>query len=498
MALYSQLYDSLRQCPLGSQQFLPLNNLDKITKKSIQAELPLTVRVRQRSLPGKVVLQAKKVFAVLVLTGESPAITDLVKEGLTDEHLPLSRKRGDSANILVSACGEKTFRSFEAWRNAAQVTHFLDWQWVVQAPVLDTTGKHFNLDQKCALPFEKVEEVGGGPSATVYKGILHEAHHQGFDAGGSEVEVAIKEFRSAGPFNKEKENLEKIQNLHHKHLVEHLAICENGTRYYVIFPWADGGNLREFWKLEDPRERTLELALWSLQQMLGLVGALKALHSVNCRHGDLKPENILHFKEGGNGVLVVADVGVSRVHEKATEFRHVGTTTRATTPSYEPPEVYLQPNTPRARRFDLWSIGCIFLEFNIWLLYGFEAINNFGYARDAPEFGFYTINSDKTAAETHKIVSKAIDVVRTDPRCRSGTALETLVNLIADHLLQVEVDRRYTADELYDELYKIVQDAEKTPSYIFKNVNSPPDIPRLFQRRASIPDEKHRHPDRSS
>jgi serine/threonine protein kinase len=295
--------------------------------------------------------------------------------------------------------------------------------------------------------------------------------------------VAIKEFRSAEPFNKEKDILEKIQNLHHKHLIEHLAICENGTRYYLIFPWADGGNLREFWEREDSRERTPELALWSLQQMLGLAGALKALHSVNCRHGDLKPENILRFKEGGNGTLVVADVGVSRVHDKGTEFRHAGTTTRATTPSYEPPEVYLQPNTPHARRYDLWSIGCIFLEFNIWLLYGFEAINSFGYGRDAPEFGFYKLNSDRTAAETHNVVSKAIDTLRQDPQCRGGTALETLVNLIAEHLLQVDVDRGYRATELYDELHKIVQDAEMTRSCLFNKVNPRPDIPRIFQRR---------------
>ena len=105
-------------------------------------------------------------------------------------------------------------------------------------------------------------------------------------AGGS-LEVAIKEFRNTEPFKKEKDVLEKIQILNHNHLIKHHAICENGKLYYIIFPWADGGNLREFWKLEDPQDRNPELFLWSLQQMLGLAGALQALHSVNCRHGDL-------------------------------------------------------------------------------------------------------------------------------------------------------------------------------------------------------------------
>ncbi|KAF4627090.1 hypothetical protein G7Y89_g11066 [Cudoniella acicularis] len=130
---------------------------------------------------------------------------------------------------------------------------------------------------------------------------------------------------------KEKENLEQIQNIH-KYPIQHFATCEKGKIYYVIFPWADGGNLRELWTSQDSRQRTPELALWSLQQILGLVGALKALHNVNCRHGDLKPENILYFKEDGEGTLVIADVGLSRVHEMETKMRHAGTITQATTP----------------------------------------------------------------------------------------------------------------------------------------------------------------------
>jgi hypothetical protein len=163
------------------QPFLPLDILDKkLTKENIQAEIPLKERVFQRGLTNKVIIQAKKVFAVLVFTGEPLAIGDLLKEGLTDEDLPLSRKPGENDNILVSCNGKKTFRSFEAWRKDAQVTNFLEKQWYVLAPVLDTTCNYFILDQKCALPFPKVEEVGGGHFSTVYKSALHPAHQQGF------------------------------------------------------------------------------------------------------------------------------------------------------------------------------------------------------------------------------------------------------------------------------------------------------------------------------
>lgn len=484
-SLYRRLKPCLLECPLGGQQFLPPNILDEtITKKSVKAELPWKSRVFQSGLPGKVSQQAKKVFAILVLIGEPLAIKELLLEGLTDEHLPLSPKGGNNDNILVSVRG-KTFQSFVAWRNDARVADFLEKQWLVQAPVLDTTGKHVILDPKCALPFPQIKEIGGGDFSIVYKSALHPAYQQGFKAEGANLQIAIKEFRSEKHFSKEKENLEQIQNLHHQHLIQHLATYEIGQLYYVIFPWADGGNLREFWTREDSRQRTPELALWSLRQMLGLAGALKALHSVNCRHGDLKPENILHFKEGGEGVLVIADVGVSKVHEMETKMRRTATSTRATTPSYEAPEVYLHQKMPLARRYDIWSIGCIFLEFTIWLLHDFETINSFGYARDAPEFSFYKLTPDGTA-ETHPVVSAAIDALRQDPRCKGGTALEALVSLIAEHLLQVKVDRRHTADEVHDKLRKIVQDAEKTPSYLFNRVDPPPAMPLVVRHRVSV------------
>ena len=103
--------------------------------------------------------------------------------------------------------------------------------------------------------------------------------------------------------------MQEIQQLQHKHLIRLVATSQRGPNYYVMFPWADGGNLMEFWKREDS-QRDQKLILWSLRRMIGLVDALKALHSKNCRHGDLKPKNVLHFKNG-EGILVIADVGVS-------------------------------------------------------------------------------------------------------------------------------------------------------------------------------------------
>jgi serine/threonine protein kinase len=73
-------------------------------------------------------------------------------------------------------------------------------------------------------------------------------------------------------------------------MIHHYATCEMDNAFYVIFPWADGGNLKEYWKTLAEKERTPDLGVWALRQMLGLSEALAALHEKNCRHGDLKPD----------------------------------------------------------------------------------------------------------------------------------------------------------------------------------------------------------------
>jgi serine/threonine protein kinase len=219
--------------------------------------------------------------------------------------------------------------------------------------------------------------------------------------------VAIKEIADENLFEREKDNLIRIQNLKNRHLIRHIATCQRDSSYYVIFPLANGGTLLDYWEFESetPRDPGL-VVLWSLQQMLGLAEAIRALYhdlggDLRLRHGDLKPANIIFFKEDGGNFLVVADVGVSRIHEQPTLLRRVGTTTEATTRSYEAPEVaFERPGQPRARAYDIWSLGCVFLEFAFWLLYDVNAINNFEENRRDPfqnkDASFYITTGGKT------------------------------------------------------------------------------------------------------
>jgi len=302
--------------------------------------------------------------------------------------------------------------------------------------------------------------------------------------------VAIKELHDQKSFERERENLTKIQKLNNRHLIKHIATCQRGTNYYVIFPLANGGNLLEYWKREIEVPRSLELIMWSLQQMLGLAGAIYTLHhdlgvDIHCRHGDLKPANILLFEEDEDRLLVIADLGVSRIHEQRTNLRRGGTTTMATTRSYEAPEV-LEPgrqDQPRARTYDIWSLGCVFLEFAIWLLYDFDAIKNFEDNRkrhlENPHASFFQITS-AGQAEIPPEVLDAIKALREDPRCQGGTSLEALVNLIADKLLVTAAEDRCKAEQLRDELQKIVQKARQDLSCLLNATDQTPPVPKVF------------------
>ena len=285
-----------------------------------------------------------------------------------------------------------------------------------------------------------------------------------------------------------------LRKLQHRHLVKLVATCQIRDSYALLFPWASGGNLSDFWVSKN-EERTPAFCLWSFRQILGLAGALRALHAQNCRHGDLKPENILYFKENDylgiskGGDLVIADVGVSRIHKDLTmdrEVAHVETNTHATTPSYEAPEAQFNPTKARSRRYDMWSIGCILLEFAIWLLYKLDKVNEFHKWRGAsrcdpitPSASFYDRPKGETV-EVHPAVRKAMKRLKDDPRCKDGTALGDLLELIEADLLIVDKNQRSYAPELYNKLERIVQGAEENPSCILGTSTSTSINPPLF------------------
>jgi serine/threonine protein kinase len=159
----------------------------------------------------------------------------------------------------------------------------------------------------------------------------------------------------------------------------------------------------------------------------------------------LKPENVLCFgnvnQEPGLGntptdvKLVIADAGHARVHETPTEYRIVATTTSGGTLLYSPPEAEVEKQDARTRRYDIWSLGCLYLEFLIWTLWGKDELEKFHRTLN----GSFYVKVPKPALKPE--VTSWIEAIRADHRCSPAeqTALGRLVDLIEKRLLIVNV-----------------------------------------------------------
>lgn len=182
-----------------------------------------------------------------------------------------------------------------------------------------------------------------------------------------------------------------------------MATYTQGGHLNIVFPWADG-NLYDFWCTHFPETTQLsrghELSRWVSAQTLGLADALLSIHhldideyNVEClsdhdqskthgRHGDIKPENILWFRDStGNtvyGILKISDLGSADFH--STGSKSVGVSNMyAFTETYKAPEFDMEARV--SPRYDIWSFGCLLMQFVIWYLDGAVGVKSFSEKR---------------------------------------------------------------------------------------------------------------------
>lgn len=268
-------------------------------------------------------------------------------------------------------------------------------------------------------------------------------------------------------FKQERDTLQAIRNIDNPHLIKPIAAYqfhneENGS---FLFPWAEGGNMREFWKQETARPHKEPMMMdWVLKQMCGLCHALSILHAQTYRHGDLKPENILHFDEGDyKGTLRIADVGLAKFHEATTEVRHkmaLVTKTQTGTMHYVSPEFFNSDQIPRV--FDVWSLGCIYIEFLIWILHGNDQLVEFNNSRF--DHFWENINGEYVV---HSHVNSILARLAEDLK-GSETALLDILGVITSKMLVPDAKTRARSEEVHDLLEKIYRRAVDDSGYLIQ------------------------------
>ncbi|KAI0868001.1 kinase-like domain-containing protein [Hypoxylon argillaceum] len=464
-SLYDDIEDSMQLCDVAATRFLPAKRLEQLlTKEAVMEALEPS-----KQLPGDidtetlvcfVCTEARAVFATLVWLQKQYLIIEFYNAHFTDEMLPVIR----SEKTLTSSKKEfikQAQNTFGTKWTRHDITSFYDHQWLFLSPVFQRRQFYYKLLGDHHMPFLSKVLMDGGRYGDVEKCVIHRDHLD-IDTDMARDEdrqpiIAIKELKKHAQWtdaqfkeavHREADVLLMMQRHPHAHFIKIIAYYEMDEKKYFLFPWAEDGNLQRYWEKQTPSLDDVYLK-WVFSQLTGLAGAIWQLHEKGgCRHGDIKPQNILCFKDNTGSIndqarLVIADVGLAKVHDQATLLRDKVTTTMNHTVMYSAPEAEFNIE-PRSRLYDVWSIGCTYLEFVIWLLGGKPQLDQFqmevgGLNRRGT---FYEVDlSQKPPARVSSVVQKWIQHLQNDPRCSENTAIRRLIDLVATRLLIVIVPR---------------------------------------------------------
>ncbi|KAF2500445.1 hypothetical protein BU16DRAFT_247175 [Lophium mytilinum] len=482
------------------QKFVPERSVvdDVINSKSIldnainrvsileQMDVDEPIEEEHNLLVDYILRGAKKIFAISISIGleDAPlrkAMSFFKANGFNDEKLPITHRQLDHLASL-----EIGVKVRKIW-SRVRISQFFDKQWEFSAQIFSTAEFNHDLPQKSILPFTSMKKVAKGSFGGVYKTQIHSAHFVDPQKPGTPCPkfFAVKKLEPENESDSQKvarnwdievKALRKMNNLNQDHIVrfitafrrrgkpdhdDHTSI-EHWSEHCLIFEWAEGGSLRDYWKNNPRPSLTASLVKATIKQLLGLAGALERAHNLNntgasYRHGDLKPENILLFPDGSEiGIFKIGDWGVAKEHNIVTEMRFGSTGAEYGTRRYESPEVETgvrltfldQAPKRRSRLYDIWAMGCITLEWIVWLLYGWDGLNTFnqnvkGEVSNHSPFYQLTVKNSKKVARVHDIVVQWLKHMARDPVCQVGTtALGDLLEVVQRDLLVVKLPRR--------------------------------------------------------
>ncbi len=191
------------------------------------------------------------------------------------------------------------------------------------------------------------------------------------------------------------------------------------------------------------------------------------------RHGDLKPENILWFNDlegvDNAGILQIADLGLGRFHRLESRSKQNPRTITGS-PTYVPPELALETNISRA--YDIWSLGCIFLEFITWLVEGPVGLDSFVEARIArahdgvDDDTFYMLfnSSSGRYGEVRRGVTNWMERLRRDHSY--SEMIIDLLDLVQTRMLRANPEERVRAERLDTLIEAMLRRAETAHTYL--------------------------------
>ncbi|KAH6949464.1 hypothetical protein DER45DRAFT_620035 [Fusarium avenaceum] len=468
------------------EPFMPRREIRSfVTKQRVKATLLNLLGKEDDELADFIVKKAPIGFLTMVFAGAMrdengvPCVQLLQQHRFSDESFPVrvvdDEVYSTDSEAIMSCFSELDPRIME---------DYAERQWAFLAPTFLESDFEYEFHKNCRMPFVYIPNarVFQGAFGTVHKLGLHIDHQElttfdlklTSDKRSFEVAIKIMNTKDTGSasdvekfYTKEGTTLRQMRDMNDTHLIRAIAAYKKDSLRCFVFPWAEGGNLDSFWKT-DQSKLDQSLVIWAINQMAGISGGIWKLHEKNTRHGDIKPANILYFMDcldkSSRGNLKIADVGLAKVHKEYTKYRKAATTNRHSSERYEPPEMpgYLR-GVAVPRVYDIWSLGCVFLEFTIWLIFGWDRLLDFRQDLDASNTDKFWETVGKSSPRHHKVNEIIAELYGNVP---GPSALIDLIKLIDSRLLVPE-KARTDAKTLCKEFRYIQEKCAKDQPYCF-------------------------------
>ncbi|KAL9078393.1 MAG: hypothetical protein Q9157_002688 [Trypethelium eluteriae] len=341
-------------------------------------------------------------LALLTNIGRPQFITPFLHKKRNDNHLEVFT--GPNAVKTLQEEYWPEYTRDQAEGSAALAEDFVEWLPRFAIPRLDSP-QYVAWGADRVLPFIKQEEIGsqsesghirpeGGHSRVFVFEIYHE-YRKFRDPGVTGVtKFARKQITVRGDLPPlliclEKKALSRVTTLSHPHIIKLVKVYKLGEDYNLVFPRAKT-NLDKYlrnpdFEADNWRQGPLEQSpLWN--QLYGITEAVGAIHSFGEEakarnasekeeligfHFDIKDANILVMDDG---TWVITDFGQAIFKDVERD----GTTTRVLnnqggTDSYAPPELN-DSKEKLGRSYDIFSLGCIYLEVLAFIVRGHEGL----------------------------------------------------------------------------------------------------------------------------
>lgn len=251
---------------------------------------------------------------------------------------------------------------------------------------------------------------------------------------GQSFAVKRLKSRDRAQFKREVDMLMTFSGNAHPHLISLLATYEQFDRFYLIFPWAEA-DLQGYWENRNPNpSMDHDTVLWVAGQCRGIAQGLLKIHrhqTINLsrlpledyehigkssedwvqlpagqsllwqlqlfgKHGDIKPQNVLWYHDPYNkadrGILQITDFGLAEFKTSTTNIYKSSSRITVSAP-YRPPERDIEGGSV-GQSHDIWALGCLYLELVVWLLGGWNLVQEFQNQRFAKDPTTYHHRAD--------------------------------------------------------------------------------------------------------